>query len=57
MQLNQNQYTKLVPYSCLVDELRLRLFGAIPSTQSIFLDYVSPFESVEEVYIKQLEGT
>jgi hypothetical protein len=40
----------------LIDELRLRIFGAIPATQSIFPQYVSPFENVEDFYIKQLES-
>jgi hypothetical protein len=32
MQLNLNTYQKLVvPQSCIVDELRLRVFGAIPT--------------------------
>jgi hypothetical protein len=32
MQLNLSTYQKLVvPQSCIVDELRLRVFGAIPT--------------------------
>ena len=55
VQLNESTFQKLVPNSCLIDELRLRIFGAIPATQSIFPQYVSPFENVEDFYIKQLE--
>jgi hypothetical protein len=52
MVLNSSTYMKLIPHSCLIDELRLRLFGAIPTTATIFgTDYQSPFDSVPEHYL------
>jgi len=29
--LNLDTFLKIVPYPCLVDELRLRLFAAVPT--------------------------
>jgi hypothetical protein len=54
--LNSSTYTKLVPHSCLIDELRLRLFGGIPTKGTIFgFEYQSPFDSVPEHLLIQLE--
>ena len=56
MVLNLSTYMKLIPHSCLVDELRLRLFGAVPTTSTVFEgQYQSPFDSVPEHLLIILE--